>query len=507
MSETNPAPYYDDEISISELLMKLWAKRGLIVMLPLVLAGLTIVGLLMSKSLNQSVIDYFIELDGIRLEAQALSRQAGTANNGAGAGAGAGAGNEPDAELRDGLAALYPNGATFSPQDLVNPTVLKIIAADFDLDTQKLAKSVDVQFGTPISNGVLAEYRAALSENSKSSAADLAALNTRYEEKLSAAAKRGLKISVNFSKLGIDEAVGQSIAEALPKAWNRVYTEQFNTTMPSKVAGLRWTDDTAITNTAVGLQEADMRLREIEKGADIIAADGRLQGLKTASGVSASDLLGSIADFRRIFFEPVFYAAFEEESSLSRVYEQDYRLQIEALTLEIAEIDARLTDIRNFQNRAQASNTQSTANPSAQLDGSALTAVVNLAEQAALSNYLQESLDQRYVLVKEKSDLATRLARIQPRQKGGTSAVDDAFRQQAFDRYSAIISGYRALLLTAQGTLQDQIPSYYAVMTQPQSGGKLFERRDLLFIALALALGGMLAIIAALVWPKPEGAS
>ena len=28
-------PYNDDEISISELLMKLWAKRGLIVMLPL----------------------------------------------------------------------------------------------------------------------------------------------------------------------------------------------------------------------------------------------------------------------------------------------------------------------------------------------------------------------------------------------------------------------------------------------------------------------------------------
>ena len=28
-------PYNDDESSISELLMKLWAKRGLIVMLPL----------------------------------------------------------------------------------------------------------------------------------------------------------------------------------------------------------------------------------------------------------------------------------------------------------------------------------------------------------------------------------------------------------------------------------------------------------------------------------------
>ena len=32
-------------------------------------------------------------------------------------------------------------------------------------------------------------------------------------------------------------------------------------------------------------------------------------------------------------------------------------------------------------------------------------------------------------------------------------------------------------------------------------GQKVLERRDFLFIALALALGGMLAVIGALVWP------
>lgn len=493
MSDINPAPSYDDEISISELLMKLWAKRGLIVMLPLVLAGITIVALLASKSLQQSTIDYFIELDGIRLENRANNL------------ASTGTGDEFQSSRSSRIHALYPNGTSFSPQDLVNPSVLKIIASDFDLDSQKLATSIDVQFGTPISNGVLAEYRAALSENSKSSVSDLAALNRRYEEKLNAAAKRGLKISVNFSKLGIAEKAGQSVAEALPKAWNQVYIEQFNTTMSPEIAGLRWTDITEITNTAVGLQEADTRLREVEKGARLIADDGRLRGLKTAADYSASDLLGSIGDFRRIFFEPVFYAAFEEESSLSRVYEQDYRLQIDALALEIAEIDARLDNLRNYQNRAQASDRQSTT--PAQLDGSALTTVVALAERAALSSYLQQSLDQRYELVKEKSDLATRLARINPRKDGGLGVIDDDFRQQAFDSYSRIISGYGALLIKAQATLKDQNPAYYSVMTQPKSsGGKLFVKRDLLFIALALAMGGMLAIITALLWPKTDSA-
>ena len=64
MSESPLAPYapnpYDDEISISELLMKLWAKRGLIVMLPLVLAGLTVVGLLLSKTSQQNVLNYYV---------------------------------------------------------------------------------------------------------------------------------------------------------------------------------------------------------------------------------------------------------------------------------------------------------------------------------------------------------------------------------------------------------------------------------------------------------------
>ena len=56
--------------------------------------------------------------------------------------------------------------------------------------------------------------------------------------------------------------------------------------------------------------------------------------------------------------------------------------------------------------------------------------------------------------------------------------------------------------------LQANTPSFYNVMTQPDNTeGSLMAKRDVLFIALALALGGMLAIIAALVWPKPEGAS
>ena len=86
MSETNPAPYYDDEISISDLLMKLWAKRGIIVMLPLVFAGLTLVALLMGKTTAGNTVSFYIELNGITLTTDQRYPVSGT---------GTGSGTEP----------------------------------------------------------------------------------------------------------------------------------------------------------------------------------------------------------------------------------------------------------------------------------------------------------------------------------------------------------------------------------------------------------------------------
>ena len=75
-----------NEISIGELIEKLWRKRGLIVFLPLVLAGLTVAGLLLTKANSAEKLSYYIELTGLKDNA-------------------------------------YPNGTAFLPQDLLNPQV------------------------------------------------------------------------------------------------------------------------------------------------------------------------------------------------------------------------------------------------------------------------------------------------------------------------------------------------------------------------------------------------
>ena len=142
--------------------------------------------------------------------------------------------------------------------------------------------------------------------------------------------------------------------------------------------------------------------------------------------------------------------------------------------------------------------------PRLQFDSSGLSAVVSLAEKAALSGYLETTLDLRSDLSSQRSILQKRLRRISSATEASSAAISEEFVQVAVSRYQSVIVAYSALVELARDMLIKQTPTYFSPITQPATSGKWLERRDFLFIALALALGGMLAIIAALVWPQRE---
>jgi len=478
-------PYYEDEISISELLMKLWAKRGLIVMLPLVLAGLTVAGLLLSKTSQQTVLNYYIELNGITVTAAA---------------------RDSDSDSDSKITTRYPNGVVFSPQDLKNPSVLQLLATQYALPADQLAEHINVDFGTPLNNGVLVEYEAALSANSKASPETLAAINQRYGSRLSATAKRGLKISVNYVELGIAKEVGQQLATDLATTWNTVFTTQFKTQISPEAMSQRVPLYELDVASTVGFLAAETQLRQIEQGAAVLASDGRLAGLTTTFGTTASDLIGYLEDFRTIYFDPLYVNAFAQNSSLSRLYQRDTQLQIDEISEDIAELNRRLADIQQFQRGAVGadSSARAVSSNSAQYDGSALTEVVSLAERAALSGYLEETLNLRSDLIGMRAQLQTKRRRIENATSINDAVVTDDFLQLAITRYNDMVTAYGQLIESARAILIAETPAYFSPITQPNTSGKLLEKRDFLFIALALALGGMLAIIAALVWPQRQ---
>lgn len=467
-----------EEITISELLIKLWAKRGLIFFLPIIFMGLTLVGLLAGKTTQQENISFYIELNGMTLSES----------------------NEKTDDAAS-LISRYPNGTVFSPQDLINPAVLTLLAKDTDLLTRDLARHIDVRFGTPVSNGVLNEYYVALSENSKASAQDIAALNARYERKINAAAKRGLKITVEFLKLGISKQEAIQLAEKLPRLWNTVYTEQFETQIPPAIASLRWSNDLHDLSAAIGLQEADTQLVNLKAGATLLSQDDRFASVRTESGFGASDLAGYIDQFRSIFFNPLFLGAFSKQTPLSASYARDVELSLIEREKEIAELENRLSDVRLFRSGAS-----SISNPSereaTRLDGSALNEIIKLGEQATLSNYLEKTLDQRFALVKERASLETRLAVLMPKKQEQPGTISDDFLATAQSRYLNIVTTYHELFNKSLQIASDTTQDYFSMVTEPDTEGSLINVRDLLYLALATAIGGMLAIIVALVWPE-----
>ena len=237
----------------------------------------------------------------------------------------------------------------FSPQDLVNPAVLADLASQYKTSVSALAENLDAQFGTPLSQGVQVEYAAALAANSKADASTIAGINERYQQKIAATAKRGLKISVNFVALELSREAGTQLAVDLAKTWNRIFTTQFKTRLsPDVISQKRPRYELDVTST-VGFLAAENQLKMIQKGTEMLAQDGRLAGLTDETGATAGDLLGYLEDFRAIYFDPLYLNAFAQRSALSDLYLRDTQLAIDELSEEIEELNTRLTDIQNYQ--------------------------------------------------------------------------------------------------------------------------------------------------------------
>ena len=90
------------------------------------------------------------------------------------------------------------------------------------------------------------------------------------------------------------------------------------------------------------------------------------------------------------------------------------------------------------------------------------------------------------------------------RNAGQRKSVTGGFIEKATERYVSIITGYDDMFNKAREIAGATTPSFYSITTQPATEGTLIAKRDLLFLALLTALGGMLAVIVALVWPTRQ---
>jgi hypothetical protein len=106
------------EFTFTDLIMRLWQGRVLIVLLPLFAMGLAAAYVGFSATQTNNPIVYFINLKSIENQ-------------------------------------RYPNGTEFSPRNLVIPEVLSVVRNRFDLPSQSaLREALTVTYDSPIAPGL-----------------------------------------------------------------------------------------------------------------------------------------------------------------------------------------------------------------------------------------------------------------------------------------------------------------------------------------------------------------
>src|SRR6056300_1291550 len=115
---------YDDEISLVDLFLKLWRRRGLIVFIPLFALGIAVAWLLFTATQRPMPVTLYLELIGIEK-------------------------------------ASYPNGTRFSPKDLKAPEVINTLASKYGIEeSDSLAANLSVEFGSPLIIGAQQRFEA-----------------------------------------------------------------------------------------------------------------------------------------------------------------------------------------------------------------------------------------------------------------------------------------------------------------------------------------------------------
>ena len=450
-----------DEISVTDLLRKLWQRRGLLVILPVLFLLLAVIFLFITMVKTYSPTVYYINLQGIEK-------------------------------------STYPNGTRFSPQDLLSPEVLERAVKSLNIAVDKdLKAAIQVGFGMPTTKGIQKKFQKQLSSK-KLSATDIEQINKNYLDELRRVSERGLKIVVDHSSLGLSKAQGAVLATALPRAWTDIYTKKYRVFVDTRLENVAVVKDDNQLNTTADILVARNTLVRMARGLETISADIRLRSVVSQSGFNSSDLRSQLKRFKEIYFRVIFDEMFANPDDIAKSFITNTRLKIDEINRNIDELNLSLADISSFSPRAAERVLPSRSSEVVQLGDNTLDQVIQLANQASLSDYLQQVLTARRELVLQRSALQTDLNR----SKIEFSAQsNEALLSQSQREFSSLVAEYTSLLKDARGTSQRNYGDFYKPLSAPDVVGSILPTRAILILILAIFLGEFFAILLALILP------
>lgn len=453
---------YQEEISITDILQKLWHRRGLLMIIPVIFFLGAGIFLLVNKVTAQTSTVYFVELLGIDK-------------------------------------STYPNGTRFSPQDLLIPEVLARAAGKLGLSvTDKLRDAIQVEYGIPTTEGIQQKYQLRLKAKNIS-LSEIEQINNEYTEELKRVFERGLKIIVDHTELNLSSEQGTILASTLPGAWSEIFSQKYRILIDTRLDNTGIVNDKLAFLTTSDILTARHTLTRIKNGLRLIGEDNRLKMLVSQNGMNSSDMESRLESFNEIYFRPMLGGLFENPDQAAATFLVETQLRIEEISSNIGEIDRSIVDINSF--RAQTAEPQATTSgreAPVQLGDNTIQQIIDLSDKASMSSFLQQSLLARRDLAAQKAALQTEI----DRSKTNSPTIKSAdFIQQAAADYSVLVKEYSSLLLAARQACRQDHGELFKPLNSPQIAQEDLPVRSRLILFLSVMVGFLCAMILALSLP------
>jgi len=454
----------EDEISLTDIALKLWSRRGVLVVVPVLFMAAAAIYVLASMTAVALPTIHYVELRAIEK-------------------------------------GQYPSGAIFSPKDLLAPEVIAEVARQVKMDAAALRRAINVEYGTPATSGIIAAFEQRLSQKGLS-AADIERITADFEETLKRANERGLLITVDHTGLGLPPQSGAAIASLIPSVWSRIFSERYRIFVDKSLEGATARSELMGLQTTSQVLDAQDQLERVKKGLTTISLDARLSAIVNGSGQNADDLQREVNRFATLFFQPVYSYAFNSADEIARSYIRETEYKIAEIDKQIGNLNNTANDIVRLNNEGKAPSPPVTAaagkTDSIQLGQDTLGQIISLANKASLTDYFRKTLEERHQLFVERTKLETRLART--KMQADVAGSSD-FRKTASVALNKILLSYSNLLKIARERLRGRYSELYMSVGVPSVRGSAMPPKMLLMLTLAAFAGLFAAALIALLFP------
>jgi hypothetical protein len=462
MANENQMSSFDDEISLTDLFLKLWHRRGLIIALPVLAAMMGLIFILFQASEAKTPTIQYVNLTAVDK-------------------------------------GLYPNGVAFSPQDLKAPEVLNALAARAGVaDIGDLRDAITVSYASPVTKGILKKYEEKLGQKGIN-AAQIDALNAELQEELTRSTQRTLRVSIDHQGLGLSSEQGAELAILLPQLWSEIFTTKFRVLDNTKLSNAILPDRLSLTST-LGIIEARRIILNAIETLKIIEADNRLQSLTGEAGVTPTDLRLQLSYLDDIYLNGVLSENIASGDVLARIYLNDILLDIERYNEELEGVGQTIQSMQMVLSRdageARSKEAAQSSAASVQLSGDAIEDIAALVNRSALAEYLTQLYERKAEMVSKRAALKIQIRKAESGEGFGPELVAGAETD-----LNRLVKSYASLLTRAREMNQRTAGELHQALGAPITTGSLLPPRAPLILALSIVLGGFVAVVLALLLP------